>query len=260
MSNVSLSGVHWIVDCHHWAAKQLWILVVLAALALSGYYSWAVSYSYLNTSSFSVDYSIDAVNVSQAGLVPFPEVVFCLAAPWHVEKSKQINMSINLLSYMTNFLYPYGGFGMDESFKDSSLRQELDIEYENLLKRTGFNAIQLLDQLTVSCEDILVFCFIGNRRHMGGKECCRLLFTQSGYSTMGKCFRSSSRLLNISLREPGFQSGLELKLTVPTKLVDILNPSILNLPASLSDGVYFAATDKKSHLITVGSKMKGKEY
>ena len=36
MGSVSLAGVHWIIDCHYWAAKQLWVLVLLSALSLTG--------------------------------------------------------------------------------------------------------------------------------------------------------------------------------------------------------------------------------
>jgi hypothetical protein len=36
MGSVSLAGVHWIIDCRHWAARQVWVLVVLAALTLTG--------------------------------------------------------------------------------------------------------------------------------------------------------------------------------------------------------------------------------
>jgi hypothetical protein len=36
MGSVSLAGVQWIIDCRHWAARQVWVLVVLAALTLTG--------------------------------------------------------------------------------------------------------------------------------------------------------------------------------------------------------------------------------
>ena len=37
MSSVSLAGVHWIIDCYHWAGRQLWLFIVLTALTLTGY-------------------------------------------------------------------------------------------------------------------------------------------------------------------------------------------------------------------------------
>ncbi len=37
LGSVSLSGVHWIIDCYHWAGRQLWLFIVLASLTLTGY-------------------------------------------------------------------------------------------------------------------------------------------------------------------------------------------------------------------------------
>jgi len=103
--------------------------IVLSALILSVYFSWSVSINYLKGTSFTVDYRVDDVNISEEDLVLFPEFVFCLQAPWDVDKSKEINMSLSLLSFMPNLFYPFGGFGEDVQDKQN----ELDKEYRDIL-------------------------------------------------------------------------------------------------------------------------------
>ncbi len=77
----------------------------------SGIYAWKVTKCYTEGRSFTVDYSVDTIDASLDGPVPLPDIVICLEAPWDVEKSMVLNMSINLLSYMTNLAFPFGGFG-----------------------------------------------------------------------------------------------------------------------------------------------------
>ena len=170
---ISLSGIHWIVDSHNWASRQLWLLLILAAITLSGYFSWSVSYSYLTETSFSVDYRIDHWNVSKDGLVPFPEFVLCLEAPWDIAKSKKENISIDLLSYMTNFIFPYAGFGSQNNY---SKMPDLEKEYLNTLNKNGWNLIELLNKVTVSCENIIEFCYFGLSTKVNGIDCCYIFF------------------------------------------------------------------------------------
>ena len=254
--NVTLDGVHWIVDTHHWAVKQFWILVVLFALALSTYFSWSVTSTYLYQTSFTVDYSIDNVNVSESGSVPFPAFVICLEAPWDVTKSKELNMSINLLSYMTNLLYPFGRYGgWYYSENNSRLKNELETEYNNLLNITGLNTKQLLNSITVSCEQVVDHCYFGFM--FFSADCCSLFFSEPEYGMMGKCFQTTNKYLNFTLMEAGSQSGLSLLLNIENNILSKLNFDIVNYPASFSDGVSFAATNKVSHISTLASKVKG---
>ena len=258
IGNVTLDGVHWIVDTHHWAVKQFWIVVVLIALVLSAFFSWCVTYSYLYQTSFSVDYSIDNVNVSESGNVPFPEFVICLEAPWDITKSQRLNISINLLSYMTNLFYPYGEYGdWYHSDNQSRLKHELETEYFNILNRTGWNTIQLLNEITVSCEQVVNFCYIGYSIMLNQSNCCPLLFAEPEYGMMGKCFRTTNKYLNYSLKEAGIQSGIGIRLTVDSNVLRKLNSKIVNYPASFSDGVLFAATNKEGHISTLVSNIKG---
>jgi Amiloride-sensitive sodium channel len=220
LRSVTLDGVHWIVDSNNWVVKQFWIVIALAALVLSCYFSWSVSYSYLHDSSFFVDYSIDNVNVSETGPVHFPEFVICLEAPWDVNKSKKLNMSIELLSYMSNLFYPFGGFGRDGRLnKNQTLITQLDTEYKQLLNATGMNTVQLLDHITVSCEQIIDACSFGYIRLYDGEICCLLLFDEPEYGMAGKCFRTHNKNLNFTLKESSARSGLLVKLTIRNDVI-----------------------------------------
>ena len=85
------------------------------------------------------------------GPVPLPDIVICLEAPWDVEKSVVLNMSINLLSFMTNLAFPFGGFGTSIYDYDSggdwnnTLIHELNKEYKDILLKTGWNVVELLN-------------------------------------------------------------------------------------------------------------------
>ena len=253
IQTVSLTGIHWVVDSNHWAARQLWMVIVFSALILSVYYSWSVSYNYLKGTSFTVDYSIDDVNISETGLVPFPEFVFCLQAPWDVDKSKEVNMSLNLLSYMPNIFYPFGNFTAEAHNK----KNELDKEYKNILNKTGWSTVELLNKITVSCAQVVEFCNFGFRTFMNGKMCCSKFFADPEYGMMGKCFRSTTIFFNISLKEAGFQSSLFIRFVIQSNILTNLNPKIVNFPASFSDGMSLAVSNKDSHLSTLTSSMKG---
>jgi Amiloride-sensitive sodium channel len=257
LGSVTLDGVHWIVDSSKWMVKQFWIVITVSALVLSSYFSWRVSCTYLYDSSFVVDYSVDNVNVSETGPVQFPEFVICLEAPWDVLKSQELNMSLDLLSYMTNLFYPYGGLGKDSSlYENSKILAQLESEYRQLLTTTGLNTIEILDKITVSCEQILDFCNFGYISFVSGETCCMLLFGNPEYGMKGKCFRTSNKNLNFALKDAGALSGLAIKFTIPNDVINRLNYDIVNYPASLSNGVSFVASNRQNHLYTVVPKVK----
>jgi hypothetical protein len=247
--SVTLDGVHWIVDTKMWVIKQFWIVIAFSALILSCYFSWSVSCGYLYDSSYFVDYSIDNVNVSETGPVHFPEFVICLEAPWDVNKSKHLNMSIDLLSYMTNLFYGY--------LRDNvTFLSQMNTEYKQLLNSTGMDTIKLLDHITVACDQIIDYCYFGYSSFFNGQDCCLLLFGEPEYGMAGKCFRTFNKNLNYTLKDFGVQSGLVVQFTIQKNILNSLNYKILNYPASVSNGVSFAATSKQNHLYTVVSKVK----
>jgi hypothetical protein len=234
------------------------MVVVVFALFLSGYFSWTVSHSYLYDTSFTVDYSVDDVNVSESGPVLFPELVICLEAPWDLAKSAKLNMSIDLLSYMTNLFYPYGGSGMNGYLeKNVTLKSQLIAEYDSLLKSSSLNTIQILHRITVSCEEIIEFCFFGFNVFIEGQPCCKLLFREPEFGMMGKCFRTHGQNINLTLKDVGLQSGLGIKVTVKKDILSQLNHNIVNYPASFSDGVSLAAVNQQSHISTIISRAIG---
>jgi hypothetical protein len=160
-----------------------------------------------------VDYSIDNVNVSDTGPVDFPEFVLCLESPWDVNKSKKLNMSLDLLSYMPNLFFPFGGFGQD-FYENLTLMAQLDTEYRQLLNTTGIDTHKLLHQITFSCEQILDHCYFGYGTFIDGNTCCLLFFGDPEYGMAGKCFRTNNKNLNFTLKESSAQSGLVVKLTI----------------------------------------------
>ena len=198
------------------------------------------------------------------GPVPLPDIVICLEAPWDVEKSVVLNMSINLLSYMTNLAFPFGGFGIsiydyDSGYWNNTLKQELNKEYKDILLKTGWNVVELLNKVTFSCEQVIEFCNFGNGvfGYISGSACCKYVFVDQVYGLYGKCFRTSSKFYKFFIKEAGLQSGLNIKLTVRTDILSILNTGITNYPASMSNGVSIGASNKQSHLSTITPKIRG---
>jgi len=117
--------------------------------------------------SFSVHYTIDTTDPSMSGPVPLPDIVICLEAPWDEKKSRELNISINLLSYMTTLFFPFGGFGPglydhQPDLKPTILKEELDKEYSNILIKTGYNTVEFLNAITVSCDQVVAFCNFGD--------------------------------------------------------------------------------------------------
>jgi hypothetical protein len=172
-----------------------------------------------------------------------------------VNKSKKLDMSLDQLSYMPNLFFPFGGFGQD-FYENLTLMAQLDTEYRQLLNTTGIDTLKLLHQITFSCEQILDHCYFGYGTFIDGNTCCLLFFGDPEYGMAGKCFRTNNRNLNFTLKESSAQSGLVVKLTTKKYVINSLNYNILNYPASLFDGVSFAATNRQNHLYAVVPKIK----
>jgi hypothetical protein len=213
-----------------------------------------------------VDYSIDTVDASTNGPVSLPEIVICLEAPWDVNKTIGLNMSNNLLSYMTNLIFPYAGFGSglfdlgpDYKPTPTTLKKELDAEYTKILAETGWNVVELLDKITVSCTDFVDFCTFGtgSTSYISGAVCCKFVFLDSVYGISGKCFRTSSKFHTFFLKEAGLQSSLTIAFHVQKDVLSTLNKNITNYPAKGCDAVNIGISNKQSHLSTITPKIRG---
>jgi len=229
--------------------------------SFSGFYSWKITEGFVNGNSFSVYYSIDTVNVSVSGPMQLPGIVICLETPWDVKKSNKI-MSIDLLSYMANLIFPFGGFAdslYNKKREQSPLKKELDKEYNKILHKTGWNVVDLLNNITLTCGQIVTSCNFGYRLsgNLTGIDCCKYMFSDPVYGVYGKCFRTSTRFYKIFLKEAGHQSSFLLNLVVPSDILDDLNKSILNQKASISDGLSIAVSNKNSHLSTIEKNFRG---
>jgi len=207
--------------------------------------------------SFAVDYSIDTVDASKNGPVPLPEIVICLEAPWDINKSRGLNMSNNLLSYMTNLIFPYAGFGLVNKFPP--VKKKIDAEYTKFLAETGLNVVELLDKITVSCEEIVDSCTFGTGEtsYLNGYDYCKFVFPDSGYGLSGKCFRTSSKFHTFFLKEAGLLSSFTIMLHVQNDILRNLSKRFTNFLALGCDAVNIGISNKQSHLSTITPKIRG---
>jgi hypothetical protein len=72
------------------------------------------------------------------------------------------NISADILTYLTNYLFPFGGFGPSSATEAPADFVSLDAEYTALLARQfDNNALRLLGNITKSCSQIVVRCVFG---------------------------------------------------------------------------------------------------
>jgi hypothetical protein len=76
----------------------------VAAAILTG----MVAINYTSGTSYNTGFNID----TETGLTAFPDLLVCTSSPWDLEQAETFNISANLLSYLTYFLFPFEGFGV----------------------------------------------------------------------------------------------------------------------------------------------------
>jgi hypothetical protein len=137
-------------------------------------------------------------------------------------KLNMYNISMDLVSYMTGFLFPF------QPYDHVPQLTYLDASYKQLLNQNfSGNATNLLENITLGCEDIIAFCMFGFNTFYPGPECCKTFFKPIKFGFVFACLRSNEQLV-YTATEPGILTGIMIGLSINDTVTRNLNKGIIN--------------------------------
>ena len=98
-----------------------------------------------------------------------------------------------MLSYLAHFIFPFSGNDPLFSEQNKDKLDELENEYQEVVAKYGNDVNTLLDAVTRTCGETIIYCRMGLGKEMSGKGCCDLNFNPGVYTTEGKCYNTRAR-------------------------------------------------------------------
>jgi hypothetical protein len=153
------------------------------------------------------------VGLQQGGAsygVPLPDLVVCDPSPWDASKATRLNISGEMLSYLSYLLFPQSL--SSKTADDNEFFTGLEDRYQTLLRRFDNSPIRLLNSVTKDCEQLIFSCNLGTTGVVWADACCPLLFSNVEYTPLYKCFSSGGKN-NFSMLESS-QEGEKLNFSL----------------------------------------------
>ncbi|XP_037779022.1 uncharacterized protein LOC119575460 isoform X2 [Penaeus monodon] len=116
-----------------------------------------------------------------------PSVALCNRGIFSRYKLEELNVSADLANYMM-MLAASPWIGNPKLFKTTEGQVRLAIlqeQFENLLEVKKMNATQIIDRVSLDCEEMIVHCTF-NDEEIHGRDCCRMFTPVPTFS--GKCY------------------------------------------------------------------------
>jgi hypothetical protein len=237
----SAHGFSFYLASSGWLGRSVWFILTVVGAVLSVIFTIKISLSSFNAPFYSTDISIISGDTI---MVSLPNIVVCDPSPWDFEKAESLNISISELSYIAHLLYPLNSGGNSQiNFT------EMDKEYQTLLRRFDHNPINLLNNVTRNCSQLVTFCQLGTNETYSGCECCPLLFSNVEYTLMYKCY-SSGKTLAHQMWEPSQAFGITVSVKMASEKKQ-LNARIAGDWAIFMTGISAAVSDMKANLYYV---------
>jgi hypothetical protein len=235
-STVDLDGLAFTVEHKNSANRRLfWLATFLACLFVSIYFTGVFINGYIKDTPYTSTFDIHAMNAG-SGLAPFPDILICTSAPWDPDKMAKRNVSRDLVSYLTNYLFPFVPYeGLSSSEKNLTLLAGLEAEHAQLVDKSfGGNTMHLLNNITLACDQIVDFCIFGFNTFYNGPQCCANFFQPAKFGFVNWCLRTNEELA-YKVREAGSLTGILISMHLNNSLA--LNPAVINRAASVMSGV-----------------------
>jgi hypothetical protein len=184
----SAHGFGFLLTSSDWLGRTVWLSLILTGGVLSVVFTVRICIRSFQPPFYSTDLSIVAANSDTA---PAPDIVVCDPSPWDFDKAEKLNISLQQLSYTAQLLYPL--FSVDSRIT-ANIIKEMDDDHRRLLQRFDNNPINLLDNVTKSCSQVIVYCILPSKVVYDGQKCCRLFFPNVEYTLTYKCYSSGGKL------------------------------------------------------------------
>jgi Amiloride-sensitive sodium channel len=220
----------------NWLSKSIWIILTIVGMILSIYYSINIVRSSLQPPFFTTEISRQSV------VMPLPDIVVCDPAPWDFQKAKALNISATMMSHISLLLFPITN-------NSPNLRAQIEEgaeEYTKILAKFDNNTLNLLNNVTKSCSQLIQFCQVGSQETWYKSECCTKLFPNIEYTKQYKCY-SSGGTNNIYMSEPAIPFGITISVKVQDES-EKFDPNRTNLWALTMSGIGVGVADPKNNL------------
>ena len=178
----------------------------------------------------------------------------CDIAPWDFRKAAEANISVQIVSYLSYFIFTSeGASGIFANDSASRARlEEMEVEYSGLVNRFG-GATQLLNAVTRDCKEMIFYCRMGLLEDISGAECCRRNFNPPVYTSEGKCFGTAGKM---AFKQPDAvkQQGMTIGLVIGPDISSTFDVTTGAFQAMLQRGVALVTSGPDNHLYTAAAR------
>ena len=178
--------------------------------------------------------------------VKLADFLVCDISPWDVERAQKNGISVDMLSYLAYFVFPFSGNDPLFSEENKDKLADLEKKYQEVVAKYDNDANAVLDKVTRTCEDTIIYCRMGLRKEMNGKECCDLNFNPGVYTTEGKCYNTAGKM-DYNISKAVKPLGIMVAVHVGKDISDIINQKIASFLSYLNQGVTVVFSDPKDH-------------
>jgi hypothetical protein len=157
----SAHGFGFFIASSSWVSKTAWAILTVAGIILSIFYTTRIFQNSLQPPFFTTE--ID----TQSGIpkeMPLPVIVICDPAPWDFKKAEALNISNDMIAYISLLLFP---ITVNNTVMDSKT-QEKDLEYNEILTKFDNNPVNLLNNITKNCSQLVRYCQFGPSQSLYG--------------------------------------------------------------------------------------------
>ena len=225
--------------------KAIWIVVITLFGLLAIYSSVQITCDYITGPGFSSEYNL-VFDQPSGEAVKLADFLVCDISPWDLKKAKLNGISVDMLSYLAHFIFPFSGNDPLFSEQNKDKLDELENEYQEVVAKYGNDVNTLLDAVTRTCGETIIYCRMGLGKEMSGKGCCDLNFNPGVYTTEGKCYNTAGKMdyYMIKAVKP---LGMFLGIHIGEDVSSILNQVIAPFLGTLSSGITVVLSDPKDH-------------
>jgi hypothetical protein len=121
---------------------------------------------------------------------------------------------------------------------------EGNAEYLKILEKFDNNALNLLNNITKTCTQLIQYCQIGSQETWFKQECCTKLFSNVEYTQQYKCYSGN---VNFNMSEPAIPFGITITVKVEDESEKFEDNS-MNPWALTMSGVGVGVADSKNNL------------
>ena len=128
-------------------------------------------------------------------------------------------MSSGMLSYLTNYLFPFAPYGgLTFNLFTELERNQSEKEFNQLINTTfGGKPMNLLNSITFNCSQMIDFCNFGFNKIYDGSQCCDLFFRPAEFGLAFMCLRTNKDF-EYFIEEAGIRTGVLIGRVAPLQL------------------------------------------